>query len=48
MQRWEYTWFNESLGNPEDMLKKLGNEGWELVSVVYNGKSMVFYLKRPK
>jgi len=48
MRKWEYDWFKETLGDWQDILKRMGNDGWELVNVVHDGKSLVFFLKRPK
>ena len=33
--------------SPSDKLSALGTEGWELVSVCYDGAGYNFYLKRP-
>jgi hypothetical protein len=50
MQKWQYEWFKESLaqGQVPQMLNKMGNDGWELVSVVHDGKEFWYYLKKPK
>lgn len=48
MQKWEYEWFSEKLGDVPQLLQKMGEQGWELVSVVHDGKGQIFYFKRPK
>jgi hypothetical protein len=57
MQNWEYLVLNRVGGvwsddrydgrNPSEKLTHLGREGWELVSVCYDGGGYNFYLKRP-
>ena len=57
MQKWEYMVLNRQGGSwtddrfdgrtPAEKLTELGNEGWELVSVGYDGAGYNFYLKRP-
>ena len=57
MQKWEYTTFNRQGGSwtedrfdgrlPAEKLSDFGNEGWELVSVCYDGSGYHYYLKRP-
>ena len=57
MQKWEYMTMNRSGGrwsddhfdgrSPADKLTELGAEGWELVSVFYDGSAYHYYLKRP-
>lgn len=42
MQRWEH-----KVTLDEEDIYKLGEKGWELVSVVTIGHSVRFYLKRP-
>jgi hypothetical protein len=50
MQKWEYEWFKESLVQEplQRYLTNMGDQGWELVSVVHDGKSLVFFMKKPK
>ena len=48
MQKWEYEWFSDRAGDPEEILRRMGEQGWELVNVAYNGFHLLFYLKRPK
>ncbi|NJC97361.1 MAG: hypothetical protein C3F07_10015 [Anaerolineales bacterium] len=57
MQTWEYLALNRAGGrwsddqydgrSSSDKLSDLGAEGWELVSVCYDGSGYNFYLKRP-
>jgi hypothetical protein len=48
MQKWEYQWFSDRTGDSDEVLQRLGEEGWELVSVVYNGFHLLFYMRRAK
>ena len=48
MEKWEYKIFNYDLGDLEQLLNALGDEGWELVSVAPLAASHVAYLKRSK
>lgn len=48
MQKWEYLVFALNVLGQEDLnsrLEALGNDGWELVTVL---EGSVFYFKRPK
>jgi len=57
MTKWEYLAFARIYGSwsddkfdgrsPQDKLTDLGKDGWELVSVCYDGSGYHFYLKRP-
>jgi hypothetical protein len=57
MQKWEYLAFvspvKESpkdehfLGYSLRQMKDAGQEGWELVTVIYTVESLVYYYKRP-
>lgn len=57
MQKWEHLALNRVGGvwsddrydgrHPTEKLTDLGREGWELVSVCYDGGGYNFYLKRP-
>ena len=57
MQKWEYLALNRVGGRWSDdqfdgrvvaeKLTDLGNDGWELVSVFYDGSGFNFYMKRP-
>ncbi len=57
MQNWEYLVFSRVGGmwsddrfdgrTPTEKLTDLGRDGWELVSVCYDGGGYNFYLKRP-
>ena len=57
MQKWEYLTMYRAAGawsddrydgrSPSERLTDLGNGGWELVSVCYDGGGYNFYLKRP-
>lgn len=57
MQNWEYLALNRFGGKwsddqfdgrgPTDKLTEFGAEGWELVTVSYDGSAYHFYLKRP-
>ena len=44
MQKWEYKVVHGWL--PEEDLNKLGAEGWELVTYIYESNDYIF--KRPK
>ena len=56
-QNWEYLIFSRAAGvwsddrydgrSPSEKLTGVGKEGWELVSVCYDGSGYNFYLKRP-
>ena len=56
MQKWEYITFNRQGGSwnddrfdgrsPAEKLTDYGNDGWELVSVCYDGSGYHYYLKR--
>jgi hypothetical protein len=51
MQKWEYEWATESLmtSGIQAFLNTMGDQGWELVSVVKNEAGiMVYFFKRPK
>ena len=50
MQKWEYFTFVESgeIVNIPEILRPLGESGWELVSYVQTMKESVFIFKRPK
>ncbi|HEY2964530.1 MAG TPA: hypothetical protein VGJ37_19075 [Pyrinomonadaceae bacterium] len=51
MQKWEYKIFYYELGDLEQILNLLGDEGWELLAAAgtdKDGDDRVFYLKRPK
>jgi len=52
MQQWNYMVFkmgNDSLGDIQLTLEKVGNEGWELVAVSRDERDgLVMYFKRPK
>ena len=51
MQKWEYEWATEELmkSGVKYFLNQMGDEGWELVSVVKNEADiLVYYFKRPK
>ncbi len=45
--QWEYTTTTSTIGKPAE-LNKLGAEGWELVTVLTDGLSATYFLKRPK
>jgi hypothetical protein len=47
-RKWEYHWFEESITQEplETFLDDLGDKGSELVSVVHDGKNLVFFMKR--
>lgn len=57
MQKWEYLAFTRVAGSWSDdrydgrtvqeRLSDYGNEGWELISVVYDTSGYNYYLKRP-
>lgn len=57
MTKWDYMVFSRSGGGwsddrfdgrtPQEKLSDFGNEGWELVSVFYDGGGYHFYMKRP-
>jgi hypothetical protein len=57
MQKWDYLALSRTGGgwsddrydgrSPSEKLSDLGREGWELVSVCYDGAGYNFYLKRP-
>ncbi len=49
-EKWEYKIVNTCNPSEESNLNKLGDQGWELVSVQWNDNSSCFnyYLKRPK
>ncbi len=52
MTKWEYTVAFVGIDSAEDMdrVKELGNEGWELVSVLYyriDPEGTEWYFKRP-
>lgn len=57
MNNWEYLVLNRQGGmwsddrtdgrQPTEKLTGLGKEGWELVSVAYDGSGYNFYFKRP-
>jgi hypothetical protein len=57
MQKWDYTalvypatetqYTNSFLGSSLKEMKALGQEGWELVTVVYTGPALVCYYRRP-
>jgi len=57
MQKWEYRTLSRQGGSwtddrfdgrtPAEKMTDLGGEGWELVSVCYDGAGYQFYLKRP-
>ena len=57
MQKWEYLSFARVAGSwtddrydgrsPQDKLTDFGNEGWELVSVVYDSAGYNYFMKRP-
>ncbi|MFJ5759067.1 hypothetical protein ACIQAA_07975 [Neobacillus sp. NPDC093182] len=40
--KWEYLFTNE-----DKNISKLGEEGWELVTVIQHISGLTFYLKRP-
>jgi hypothetical protein len=56
MTKWEYLTFSRSGGGwsddrfdgrtPQEKLSDFGQDGWELVSVFYDGGGYHFYLKR--
>ena len=50
-QKWEYKRFISDWSDKEftilQELNSLGDEGWELVSVVLNGLRVAYYFKRP-
>ena len=56
MQKWEYLVFSRTGGRwsddqfdgrgPSDKLTDLGADGWELVSVLYDGSGYNFYSKK--
>lgn len=59
MQKWEYrtlTVYFISPGGPRrelengclENVKRLGEEGWELVAVALDGRQHALYFKRPK
>lgn len=45
MKKWEYR--TEYDGFDEVNLNEVGQEGWELVAVVYADDDNMFYFKRP-
>ena len=57
MEKWEYLALSRQGGmwsddrrdarSPTEKLSGLGLDGWELVSVAYDGSGYNFYLKRP-
>jgi hypothetical protein len=57
MAKWEYLTFARVAGawtddkfdgrTPQQKLSDFGQEGWELVSVLYDSAGYHFYLKRP-
>ena len=57
MQNWEYLVLSRAGGRwsddqfdgrgPAEKMTELGNNGWELVSVCYDGSAYNFYLKKP-
>ena len=57
MTKWEYLTFSRVGGSwsddrydgraPTEKLTDLGRDGWELLSVCYDGSGYNFYLKRP-
>ena len=57
MGTWEYLVLNRQGGmwsddrtdgrHPTEKLTVLGKEGWELISVAYDGSGYNFYFKRP-
>ena len=57
MQKWEYLSFARVAGawtddrydgrSVQDKLSDFGQEGWELISVVYDSSGYNYYLKRP-
>mgnify|MGYP003611433182 CR=1 FL=1 len=46
MKRWEYKWDNCMYLDQNKLLKKRGEEGWELVSVILDNHNTRFYWKK--
>jgi hypothetical protein len=50
MKKFEYKFaLGERIGEMEEMLNRLGSEGWEMVTALYpvGNSSTAFWLKRP-
>jgi hypothetical protein len=45
VQKWEYEFVP---GYSEQSMKRMGDDGWELVTVLPQGQQQLFYFKRPK
>jgi hypothetical protein len=49
MKKWEYLTMTKSLKGEDWTLEEMGEQGWELCSVIYNADfSYTFYFKRQK
>lgn len=51
MGKWQHAWISVDPNNRDDIskLETMGNEGWEMVSVVPWGQSVfLMFFKRPK
>jgi hypothetical protein len=46
MQKWEYKVLTRILGDEEEKLNQLGQQGWELCAVHYDS-CRYYYFKRP-
>jgi hypothetical protein len=48
MQKWEYRFEMSTEWIGQSLLNLNGRSGWELVTILYDGKNYIAYFKRPK
>lgn len=44
--KWQYTWVPINVPGGEDVLKEMGELGWEAYSAVWTGEGVRVFLKR--